>query len=57
MFFYIFILNYIINIFIIKININKKISYFYFQKLGVGIKDKYEIDVSDLQSAPKLTEL
>jgi len=31
--------------------------YFYFQKLGVGIKDKYVIDVSDLQSAPKLTEL
>jgi len=34
-----------------------KSAFFYFQKLGVGIKDIYEIDVSDLQSAPKLTEL
>jgi len=30
---------------------------FYYQKLDVGMKDIFEIDVSDLKSAPKLTEL
>jgi len=34
-----------------------KTVFLYYQKLNKGIRDVYEIDVSDLVSAPKLTEL
>jgi len=42
-----------------KVAAMKSVKYirFYYQKKDVGIKDIYEIDVSDLKSAPKLTEL